>query len=93
MPLVDCYPFQNGKRHAFMLICRRLQGDTKVTLKLPYDPESDYTVHTLAGDSPALHNIDSEVVKVVTEQKTGMTREFTLQMPPHSIIVLINQAK
>lgn len=93
MPLVDCYPFQNGKRHAFMLLSRRLDGPTKVTLKLPYEPETAYTLHTLAADSPAAHNIDAETVQVVTEEKTGMTRGFTLQVPPHSVLVLVNQAK
>ncbi len=93
LPLVDCYPFQNGKRHSFLFISRRLEGSTPVTLELPYDPEDSYTLHTLAGDSPALHNIDEEVVKVVTTEHQGMTKSFTLQIPPHSAVVLVNNAK
>ncbi len=93
LPLVDCYPFQDGKRHAFMLISRRLEGSTPVTLELPYDPEDSYTLHTLAGDSPALHNIDEEVVKVITTEHKGMSKTFTLEMPPHSVVVLVNDAK
>jgi len=93
LPLIDCYPFQEGKRHAILLLSRRLDGPTKVTIKLPYDPETAYTQHTLAADSPGAHNIDEEVVKVVTEEKSGMAREFTLQIPPHSVLVLVNQAK
>ncbi len=93
LPLVDCYPFQNGKRHSFMFISRRLEGSTPVTLELPYEPEDSYTLHTLAGDSPAVHNIDEEVVKVVTAEKKGMTKSFTLQIPPHSVVVLVNNAK
>jgi hypothetical protein len=93
LPLIDCYPFQEGKRHAFMLLSRRLDGPTRVTLKLPYDPEPTYTLHTLAADSPGAHNIDGEAVKVVTEEKTGMGRTFTLEVPPHSVLVLVNQAR
>lgn len=91
MPLIDCYPFQDGNQFAFMLISRRLDQPTPVTLKLPYDPASSYTLHTLAADNPAAHNIDQEVVQVVTEEKTGMTRNFTLQLPPHSVVVVVSQ--
>ena len=93
LPLVDCYPFQKDKRHSFMFISRRLQGSTPVTIELPYEPEDSYTLHTLAGDSPALHNIEEEVVKVVTTEHKGMTKSFTLQIPPHSVVVLVNNAK
>ena len=93
LPLVDCYPFQKDKRHSFMFISRRLEGSTPVTLELPYEPEDSYTLHTLAGDSPAVHNIEEEVVKVVTAEKKGMTKSFTLQIPPHSVVVLVNNAK
>lgn len=93
LPLIDCYPFQDGKRHSFMLISRRLDGATKTTLELPYEPESNYTLYSLGGDSPALHNIDGEIVKVVSEEKTGMTKSFTLDVPAHSVLVIVNQAK
>lgn len=93
MPLIDCYPFRDGKRYAFMLLSRRLDGPTRVTLKLPYDPQPAYTLHTLAADSPGAHNIDEEAVRVVTEEKSGMTRTFTLEVPPHAVIVLVNHAR
>ena len=93
LPLIDCYPFQKGKRHSFMFISRRLDGFTPVTIELPYEPEDSYTLHTLAGDSPAVHNIEEEVVKVVTTTHQGMSRSMTLQVPPHSVVVLVNQAR
>lgn len=93
MPLVDCYPFREGKRHSFMLLSRRIDGPTKVTLELPYEPQSAYTIHALRGDSPGLHNIDEEVVKVETFEREGMTRRHTLMLPPHSVLVLVNEAK
>lgn len=93
MPLIDCYAFKDGRHYSYMLISRRLKGDTAVVLNLPYDPQSAYTLHTLAGDSPALHNIDEEVVKVVTTQHEGMTRRHTLNIPPHSVVVLVNDAQ
>lgn len=93
LPLVDCYPFRDGKRHAIMLLSRRLDGPTRVTLKLPYDPDPAYTVHTLSADSPAAHNIDGEAVKVVIEEKIGMTRTHALEVPPHSVLVLINSSR
>lgn len=93
LPLVDCYPFQDGKRHSFMLISRRLDGSTPVTLELPYEPESAYAIHTLGGDSPGLHNIDEEVVKVVSESKQGMTKSFSFNLPAHAVVVVVNEAK
>jgi alpha-L-arabinofuranosidase len=93
MPLIDCYAFRDGKRYSYMLISRRLDGPTKTTLNLPYDPQSKYSIHTLGGKSPALHNIDEEVVKVVSEEKQGMTKSFTLDVPAHSVVVVINEAK
>jgi hypothetical protein len=93
LPLVDCYPFRNGKHYSFMLISRRLEGTTRTTLELPYDPRPEYTLHTLSGNSPDLNNIETEVVKVVTEKKQGMTRLFTMEIPPHSVVVLVSDEK
>ena len=93
MPMVDCYPFRENNRYSFMLISRRLDAPTQVTLQLPYEPETSYTLHTLSGDSPALHNINEEVVKVVTQEKQGMTKKFTVSLPPYSVLVIVNQAK
>ncbi|HAT09197.1 MAG TPA: hypothetical protein DCS97_01050 [Planctomycetes bacterium] len=93
LPLVDCYPFKQGKRWSFMLISRRLDGDTPVELELPFDPAPAYAVHTLGGASPDLHNIDSEVVTVVSEQRTDMTRTFSLAMPKHSVVVVVAQER
>jgi len=93
LPLIDCYPFRDGDRYSFMFISRRLDGDTRTTLQLPYEPRSDYTLYTLSGTGPNVNNIESEVVKVVTEQKQGMTRSFTLEIPPHSVVVMVNNSK
>ena len=93
LPLIDCYPFHKGLRYSFMLISRRLDAPTKVTLNLPYNPESNYTLYTLSGKSPDLNNIESEVVRVVSEEKKGMTRSFSIDIPPHSVVVLVNDEK
>jgi len=93
LPLIDCYAFKDGKSYSTMFISRRLKGDTPVVINLPYEPQSAYTLHTLAGDSPALHNIDEEVVTVETTQHEGMTKRFEFSMPPHSVVVLVNQAQ
>ncbi|MBM4155109.1 MAG: hypothetical protein FJ221_08770 [Lentisphaerae bacterium] len=93
LPLVDCYPFRDGPRHAILLLSRRLDGPTRVTLELPYDPRPAYTLHTLAAPGPGAHNIDEEAVRVERVEKTGMERRFTLQVPPHAAVVLVNEAK
>ncbi len=92
LPLVDCYAFRAGQRYSFMLLSRRLDGPTETALELPYQPESAYEIHTLAGASPGLHNIDEEVVQVVSEKKNGMTRRFTLSIPPHAVVVVVSRA-
>ncbi len=93
LPLVDCYAFKDGKRYSCMFISRRLDGPTPVEINLPYTPKSAYTVHMLSGDDPALHNIDEEVVSVKTTENKGMQKNFTFSMPPHSVMVLVNEAK
>lgn len=92
LPLVDCYAFRDGNRYSYMLISRRLDGPTPVTLELPYEPKSAYTLHTLSGDRPDLHNIDEEAVKIETTEHEGMTRRQTLTIPAHSVMVLVNEA-
>ncbi|MDF3129475.1 hypothetical protein P0Y35_09745 [Kiritimatiellaeota bacterium B1221] len=93
MPLIDCYAFRDGKKYSYMLISRRLDAPTPVTLELPYTPESDYKIHALMGDSPALHNIDEELVKVQTFERTGMTQRFSFHVPQHSVLILETIAK
>ena len=93
LPLVDCYPFRKGIHYSFMLLSRRLDAPTKVTLILPYNPDPYYTLYTLSGKSPDLNNIDKEVVSIITEEKQDMTRSFTLEIPPHSVLVLVNDAR
>lgn len=93
LPLVDCYAFRDGDRYSTMLISRRLDGQTKTTLEFPCDLQSKYTLHTLGGSSPALHNINEEAVKVVTEEKEGMKKTFTLDVPAHSVLVIVSQAR
>jgi hypothetical protein len=93
LPLIDCYPFRQGNHYSFMLISRRLDLPTKVTLNLPYNPESGYTSDALSGATPDLNNIDNENVTVVHEIKSGMHRSFTLIIPPLSIVVISNKAK
>ena len=93
LPLIDCYPFKQGNHFSTMLISRRLDGATPVTLEFPKDMQPKYTLHTLGGDSPAAHNIDTEAVKVVTEEKEGMKKTFTLNVPPHAVVVVVGESK
>jgi hypothetical protein len=93
VPLVQCYPFKKGGRWSFMLLSRRLRGETPVTLELPYEPKPEVRVYTLAADSPAAHNIDGEVVAVREETRGDFAQRYTLSLPPHSIVVLVNEAR
>ena len=93
LPLVDCYPFRQGNNYSFMILSRRLNGPTSITLNLPYDPKTEYMIHTLSASDPLTNNIDRENVAVVTEKKTGFARSFTLSIPPHSVIVLENSSR
>ena len=93
LPLIDCYPFRNGKHYSIMIISRRLDASTKVTINLPYSPEPQYICYSLSGKGPELNNIESEEVKVVTEKKNGMTSSFKIDVPPHAELVLVNDEK
>ena len=93
LPLIDCYAFKDGKRYSYMFISRRLDGETPVVLNLPYDPKSNYTIHYLGGDRPGLHNIDEEVVSVQIFERKGMRKQHQFTVPPHCVLVLVNEAK
>ena len=93
VPMIDCYPFKSGKQYGFMLISRRLTGDTPVTLDLPYAPSSAVKVYKLSASTPGAHNIDDEVVKVEEETRNDFKKSYTLSVPPFSVYVLVNEAK
>jgi hypothetical protein len=92
VPLVACYPFKQGGRHAIMLYSRRLDAATPVTLELPYAPSPAVEIHTLAAP-PAAHNVDDELVKVKVETRHDFARQYQLTLPPCSVIVLVNNAR
>lgn len=93
MPLIDCYPFKDGENYSYMIVSRRLDGPTMVTLNLPYEPEPTCTYHLLAAANPAAHNIDEEAVTVQTGTSEGVSKSFAFQMPPHSVMVIETRKK
>lgn len=93
VPLVACYPFQQGNRYAILLYSRRLDAPTPVTLQLPYEPRAEAEIHTLAADQPSAHNIDDEVVKVRTEKRSDFAKTYRLTLAPYSVMVLVNSAR
>lgn len=93
LPLVDCYPFKEGPRYSVMLVSRRLDGPTRVTLNMPVEMKPHGTLYRLAGDRPDLHNIDAEVVRVESEELNGVTRSLSLSIPPHSVLVFVGEAR
>ncbi|MBM4043867.1 MAG: hypothetical protein FJ279_02025 [Planctomycetes bacterium] len=93
VPLVQCFPFKQGKRYSLMLFSRRLDGPTPVTVQVPYDPSPEVKVYRLGASSPAAHNIEREVVTVQEETRRDFAKTYTVQLPPYSVMVLVNQAK
>jgi len=93
VPLVACYPFKQGNRYSYMLYSRRIDGPTKVTLDLPYDPKPEVHLYKLASDDLAAHNIDKEVVTVQEEVRQDAARSYAVTLPAGSIMVLVNEAK
>jgi hypothetical protein len=93
VPLVACYPFKQGNRYAIMLYSRRLDAPTPVTLELPYQPSAEAEIHTLTAEKPSAHNIDGELVKIKTENRSDFAKTYQVHIPPHSVIVLANTAK
>jgi hypothetical protein len=93
VPLVACYPFKEGKRYSVMLYSRRIDGPTKVTLELPYDPQPSMRVYGLSDDDPSAHNIDREVVTVQEETRADAARTLSVVLPPASVLVLVSEAK
>ena len=93
VPLATCYPFKQGKRWSYMLYSRRTDAAVPVTLSLPYEPSPTVHWYTLGSSDPAAHNIDSEVVKVQHEVKQDGAKEYSLSLPPFTVLVLVNEER
>jgi hypothetical protein len=92
VPLIACHPFKDGGRYATMLYSRRIDAITPVTITLPVEPKPTMRLYRLAAD-PAAHNIDREEVTVQEETRNDAAQTFTIDLPPASVVVVVNEAR
>jgi hypothetical protein len=90
-PLIGVYTFHDtnaGKNDAqVVVISRDLNNTTPVTLHFPFTPTGTATLHTLTGD-PRGNNDTALAIPIATQTLTGITANYTFNMPPGSVYIL-----
>jgi hypothetical protein len=88
LPLVAAYPYLDGSNYHVVLISRKLEGVTPVTLHLPLESTTQVTRRRLVGD-PRDTNIDTQNISVLTDSVS--TSEFPLvrvELDPGTVQIL-----
>lgn len=83
-PLTGCYAFRDGNRWFVFTLSRKINGDTPVTLRLPFQTVSRATLYKLTGD-PRTGNSTSLVVSETREFIRAFSPDFSFTLPPGSI--------
>ena len=93
VPLTRLYAFKEGKRNSFIILNRDFDNPQKVTINVPYNPESKYTEYLLTHKDPATTNRKGYNVKIQENNKTNFTKCFNYIIPPASAVTIVNYEK
>jgi len=93
IPMVKCFAFREGKRHAFALYNRWLDRPRRVTIKVPYAPRRRVVFHKLTHRDPRATNRERPNVRLTSEERDDFSRTYTFTLPPSSAFVLVNEAR
>lgn len=98
VPLTQLYAFREGGRYSFIGLNRSATEPQEITIDLPYEPQSQYTLHTYAHEDIRANNRTASSpeemeLKINTYERDGFKNGFTFNVPPASAFVIVNQAK
>jgi len=91
--MVRCYAFQKEKQHSILLLNRSFKETRTVKVTMPYSPQSKVDIHRLAYHEPRATNRDELLYKIESEEKNDFAQTYTIQLPPSSAMVLVNEEK
>jgi hypothetical protein len=83
VPLIQPYAFRDGSNYSVFVLSRRINGDTPVTLRLPFNSVTNATLHTLTGD-PRIGNSSNYNIHLVEQAVTNFSQNYSFTMPPGS---------
>lgn len=92
-PLTRVYAFRDGRRFSYIALNRSFTQPQRITLELPYEPDTAYTEYLLAHEDPRITNRDRRNVEIKETRKTGFSRTFSFTLPPASACVLVNESQ
>ena len=90
-PLVNSYAFMDGDKYTIFILSRKLDGDTNVTLHLPFDYASGLKQVTLTGD-PRDTNIDDnniDIIETSLDVPDLSEKQYNITIPAGSIYGLV----
>ena len=87
VPAVQLHAFRDGDKFALVMLSLRPEGQTPVTVKLPFAVAGDVTIETLSGPSIASTNIERDEI-TVSRATREIGRDFEFGLPPHSMVVV-----
>ncbi|MBM3889123.1 MAG: hypothetical protein FJ388_08345, partial [Verrucomicrobia bacterium] len=88
VPLIQPYAFRNGSNYSVFVLSRRINGNTPVTLRLPFNAVTNATLYTLTGD-PRISNSSNCNINVTQQAVTSFSQNFQFTMPPGSAYLYV----
>ncbi len=92
MRLTRVYCYQDGDRYSFPCLNRSATQSQRITLKLPYTPQSAYTMYML-GEGPRDTNRESYTTKIREIKGTDFKDGFSFVLPPGCCCTIVNHAQ
>ncbi|MFA6563838.1 MAG: Calx-beta domain-containing protein [Verrucomicrobiia bacterium] len=83
VPLVQPYAFRSDSNYSVFVLSRRINGDTPVTLRLPFNAVTNATLYTLTGD-PRIGNSSNYNINITTQAVTSFSQNYSFTIPPGS---------
>lgn len=91
VPLLGAYAFHDGNRWTVFLLSRKREGDTPVTLHLPFASTQPVRVHALAGRYDDSNRFEEHVALAETDP-VPFSRDLTVTVPAASAYALLFEA-
>lgn len=88
VPLVVPYAFRDGSKYSVFILSRKINGDTPVTLRLPFNSVTNATLYKLTGD-PRVSNSTNLNITIVQQSVAFSPPNLSFTMPPGSVYLFV----
>lgn len=85
--MAAAYAFRDGQDYFVFVLSRRVDGDTPVTLRLPFDTATNVTVHEMTGDLRD-NNRTASTVTLASSPAVLTGPTFAFALPPGEVRLL-----